>query len=244
MNNVLHDDSKNIALCETYLTEEQIEKVNRLKYATGADPVIRAQDATKDAIETLLVENLTDRWYMVTYFWRHEDSSTAIEIPLRAQNIDGVCKITNIIPIWNGSRYGDELLSCGSNMTTAIGQTSEHTFIKSFYNVYLTQYCKMPKDLDSKLSFLRQQNLSRKALEEFKSAELEHIKDGLVGYDLLIDNFDFDPLWNHSVDLKHIGGNDFQFTYQVGSKVYTIVITLKQGINGFVIDGLKVFNNK
>ena len=38
------------------MTEELLAKLQRLGYATGGDPIIRAQDANKDVIETLCVK--------------------------------------------------------------------------------------------------------------------------------------------------------------------------------------------
>lgn len=238
LNNFLQDDSKNVVLCEIYLTEELIYKVDRLTSATGADPIIRGQDATKDAIETLSVEELGDDWYLVKYLFRKGDKNTLVEIPLKAQNVNGKCKITYITPIWNDSQYGDKLLTCQGKGSNKIDQTSELQFIKSFYNAYISQYCAMPKDLSSKLSSLRQHYLSPAALAQFKSAESENLKDGLAGYDMLIDNFDFDCLWYWSLEITHLNGSNYQITYNTGNQIHKTVITIKKQGNNYLIDRL------
>lgn len=64
LENVLHDNSRNEELsCKSYLTEEFLKKVDRLINATNVDPLIRAQDASLDAIETLKIEPLT--WFAI-----------------------------------------------------------------------------------------------------------------------------------------------------------------------------------
>lgn len=60
----MHDNSRNEELsCKSYLTEEFLKKVDRLINATNVDPLIRAQDASLDAIETLKIEPLT--WFAI-----------------------------------------------------------------------------------------------------------------------------------------------------------------------------------
>ncbi|MEG1586517.1 MAG: hypothetical protein RR346_06555 [Bacteroidales bacterium] len=113
MENMLQHNSKNELLLKKYLSEGLLEKVTRVINATGSDPIIRAQDINSDAIETLSIKCLSKNWYMVSYYWNKKDDDTLIEVPINVQNIDGHCKITYITPIWNGSRYGDDLISCG-----------------------------------------------------------------------------------------------------------------------------------
>lgn len=238
LTNVLQDDFKNTDLCKAYLTEGLIEKVDRLINATGIDPILRAQDTNRDAIETLSVEELTNDWYLVKYFWKKGDANSIIEIPLKAQDVNGVCKITYITPIWNKLQYGDELLTCKDGKIGKIDQTSPLSFLKSFYNAYVSEYCDMPEGLNAKLSSLRSRYLSNKALEQFKNAESENLKDGLAGYDRLIDNFDFDCLWCKTIQFTHLNGDDYQMTYQVAKKTYKVGITLKKKGNSFLIDGL------
>lgn len=238
LNNILQNGSDGIALCDTYLTEELISKVDRLKYATGADPIIRAQDVNKDVVATLSVEDLANDWYMVKYFWKKGDNRTLTEIPVKAQNINGYCKITYITPVWNGTNYGDKVLTCRNKNADAINQTSELSFLKSFYATYISEYCDMPKELNIKLSALRSLYLSQNALQQFEKAALENAGDGLVGYDLLIDNFDFDCLWCQSVEITHLQENNYQIAYQVGNKVYKVVVTIKKKDNNYLIDKL------
>lgn len=240
LTNVLHDSSNNEVLCEKYLTEELLAKVQRLINATGANPIIQAQDVNIDAIKTLDVKRLSDDWYLVSFLQNKGDSSTLTKIPLKAQNIDGNCKITYITPVWNGLKYGDELLSCGTKGANKIDQTSERLFLESFYNAYVRVYCTMSKDLNVQLSSLRLNNLSQNALGQFKHAELDNLKDGLNGYDILIDNFDFDNLWYKSVKITRLSNSHYQMTYLVGGKIYKITVSTKKRDNKYLIDSLIV----
>lgn len=234
---VLHDDSKNETLCRTYLTDGLAAKVQRMRNATGADPIIRAQDVNTDAIETIAVKQLAKDWYLVSYLWNKEDSTTLTEIPLKAQNIGGKCKITYITPIANGSQYGDEWLSCCEDkQANKINQGSAESFLESFYKAYVATYCCMDKNISVPLSSLRLNNLSQKALEQFKNAESENLKDGLSGYDLLIDNFDFDCMWCKSLRISRLKDNDFQIAYQAGNKTYKIDVTITSLNNRYLID--------
>lgn len=237
MMNLLKNDSNNIALCKMYLTDGLLTKVQRMVNTSGVDPIIRSQDVNDDAIRTLNVRNIADSWYMVSYLWNEKDSTTVIKIPLKVENVGGKCKIAYITPVQNGVQYGDELLSYCENMKACkIDEASEKTFVESFYKVYIASYCTMCKDVNAKLSTLRLSNLSHTALEQFAKAELENQKDGFNGYDLLINNFDFDCMWCKSLKFAQLGNDDFQISYQVGSKIYKIIVTIKKQNNRYLID--------
>ena len=69
---------------------------------------------------------------------------------------------------------------------------------------------------------------------------LENQKDGFNGYDLLINNFDFDCMWCKSFKINQLGDNVFQITYQPGSKTYKIIITIKKQNNRYLIDKISL----
>ena len=200
------------------LTDEMINKRERLINATNINPIIRAQDINDDAIETLSVRELSDDWYMVQYQWKKGDNNTTTEIPIKVKRIDGQCKITYITPIWNGNKYGDELLIGCKDSYNEVNNSSELSFIKSFYTLYVSEYCNMSKDLDDKLLALRQQYLSAIALEQYNDAAREEMKDYREGYDLLINGFDFDCTWCNSLAFKRLKENTYKITYNKNTK--------------------------
>lgn len=237
--NVLNGNSNNEALCKKYLTEGLAAKIQRMINTSGVDPIIRSQDVNADAIKTLAVRTIVSDWYMVSYLWNEKDSTTLTEIPLKAQSIDGKCKIVYITPVENGVQYGDEMLSCCENMSASkIDETSGKSFIESFYKVYLAFYCAMSKDTDAKLSSLRLSNLSPTALQQFKKAESENQEDGLYGYDLLINNFYFDCMWFNSLKFVQLSNDNYQITYQAGVKIYKINIKIEYENGKYLINNI------
>lgn len=236
LNNILNNPSKNEALCRACMTEELIAKMERVGYATGADPVIRAQDANQDALETLTVKELGNDWYLVTYLWEKRDDRTLTQIPVKAHEADGRCRITYITPEWSGSRYGDELLPGPQRCHKRVDQTSEQSFLESFYDAYTAAYCAMPADLEAELAALRERSLSQRALAQFGEAETENEADGWVGYDRLIGHYDFDCVWRPSLRVTPAGDHRYRITYQVGGKTYTILISVQRSGDGYRID--------
>lgn len=238
MRNLLQD-VPNAALCTSYLTEGLIARVGRIANATGADAIVRAQDMNEDAIATLSVEPLGGDWYLVRYYWRKGDTSSAVEIPLKTQEIDGECRISYITPVWHGSRYGDELTACASAAGAKIDRTSAESFLKSFYDLYLAAYCAMPKDLEARLAALRAGSLSQQAAAQFAEAAEENLRDGLCGYDALIDQFDFDCLWRQSLEITHAGGSRYRVAYCAGNEMHEIVLTVEKSADGYLIGGIE-----
>ena len=94
--------------------------------------------------------------------------------------------------------------------------------IKTFYTSYMMNLLKNDSN-----------NI---ALCKMSKAELENQKDGFNGYDLLINNFDFDCMWCKSLKFVQLGNDDFQISYQVGSKTYEIIVTIKKQNNRYLID--------
>ena len=225
MANILNVDSTNETLCRKYLTEEMAAKLQRMRNATGGDPIIRAQDMNSDAIKTLNVREIADDWYMVSYLWNEKDSASLVEIPLKVGYVNEKCKIKYITPIENDSQYGDEWLTGFENTVSyKIDSSSGESLLESFYKLYLATYCSMCSDLNSKLQSLRLSHLSHTALEQFKKVELENLQDGFEGYDLLITNFDFDSMWFHSLKVVPLETDNYQVTYQAGKYTHQINI--------------------
>lgn len=92
--------------------------------------------------------------------------------------------------------------------------------------------------MNVKLSALRLSNLSQTALEQFKKVELEKLDDGLNGYDLLINNFDFDCIWCKSFKFLQLSNDNYQITYQVGVKIHKINIKIKYQDGRYLINNI------
>lgn len=236
LSNVLHGSDGNDALCVRYFTRELCAKVERMGNATGADPVIRAQDASEDALATLSVEALDDDWYMVKFLWDGSDPTTAHEIPVRARRIEGSCRIDYITPPWHGSRYGDELLAVGA--VAPIDGSEARAFLASFYDNYTALYCGMPEDLSARLAALRGRYLTPQAAALFAQAERENRLDGRNGYDLLIGDFDFDCLWRQTLVAEPLEGDRYRIIYRAQECERRIDVTLRRDGDEYRIDGM------
>jgi len=98
--NILHSKSteSNSLLMKKYLTKGLIAKVNRMIAATDADPIIRAQDFTEEAIKTLRVKHLNKNWYMLSYTFAAFNGTTETNIPLRVIKTNNRYMIDYITP--------------------------------------------------------------------------------------------------------------------------------------------------
>lgn len=209
-----------------YMTPELIGKLSRLSTATGADPVIRAQDFNEKAIETLDVKPLKEDWYMVSYSSSDTNGKKQVFIPLRVNLVGERYLIDYITPDWSNLMYGNHLL-CSKSVSQVNDTSTPLLLLKTFYETYLTEYCNMPVDLEHHLETLRGKYCTEEALQQFRTAADTYKADGAMGYDLLIDYFDFDSLWLPSVTFTLVGEDVYQMSYSRGSISKPIVVFLK-----------------
>ncbi len=223
--NLLSDNSFPDPLIKKHLAKSLIEKTSRMRTATGADPIIRAQDVQQDIIETLNARHLDKNWYMASYTCDYSHTN----IPLRITQINGQYLIDYITPIWNGSSYGDSLLF-DHPVPETIDASAPLSLLETFYAAYMMEYCSMPEDLVLRLVALREKHLTTNALSQFKAAANKYKLDGSMGYDLLIDYFDFDRLWLSSVKFIQLDENTYQICYTKWETPCTIELkVIKQG---------------
>lgn len=240
MTNGLLGQQSNDLIKKQYLTKRLNEKIDRVTLATGADPVVRAQDFSKTAIETLRVRYLYDDWFMVDYKWSANDDAIYREIPLKVIQIEGRSLIDYITPEWNNTLYGDSLL-CFNMELQPIDNSSPLTLLNTFYSVYIYEYCSMPENLTERLAALRKKYFTSNALAQFEESFNESKSDGYPNYDLLIDYFDFDCLWIPTITFTQLDEDTYQMGY-LRWKDYPVVIvvgiTEKDG--EYKIDSIRV----
>ncbi len=237
---LLSDNSSPDSLIKKYLTKRLIEKVRRIRTATGADPIVRAQDFIKDMVETLKFNHLYNNWYLVGYRYSSRGGQDTVHtnIPLRVTKTDGRYMIDYITPVWNGSLYGDSLLF-DHPVPQAIDASAPLLLLKTFYAAYTMEYCSMPEDLMPRLDVLRKKYLTPNALSQFEAAANESKQDGQVGYDLLIDYFDFDRLWLPSVKFTQLEDEDtYQMCYMRGETLCTIKLKVTRQAKQYQIDSI------
>ncbi len=237
---VLSDISSNDSLMEKCLTKSLVEKVERMRTAIGADPVIRAQDFREDMVGTLKFKHLDNNWYMVgySYTWFGDKDTVHTNIPLRVTQVDGRYMIDYITPVWNGSLYGDSLL-LDDPVQQTINASAPLSLLKTFYAAYTMAYCSIPEELITQLAALRATHLTPKALAQFEAAANERKQDGQVGYDLLIDYFDFDRLWLSSVKVTQLEDEDtYQMCYTRGETLCAIKLKITKQDKQYRIDSV------
>lgn len=218
------NDGANNSLLRAHLTERLIAKVGRMKSAIQADPIIRAQDFSEEAIKTLQVKHLDKNWYMVSYAWT-TDNEKRTYIPLRVNKIKGRYMIDYITPEWNDTMYGDSIL-CDYPTHQSVDASTPLSLLKTFYAAYTMKYCSMPLDLTRQLNALRTKYCTQKALSQFHAAIDRNDMDYGLGYDLLIGYFDFDRLWIHSMTYTQLNNDTYQMCYTKWKNAVT-TITLK-----------------
>lgn len=246
MTNVLNDSiSQNTALCQQYMTEAMRAKVARQAKVADTDPIIRTQTMTQDAIESLEVESKRGVLYQVSYQSNKADTSTVMNIPLCAIKVHGQCRIVYITPPANGTQgrggWSPERLR---GLDYGIDQSSAAAFIRSFYVAYSWIYYDRPLTLSEELAEMRTRHLSAKALAQFAQAEAAHREDGHSGYDLLINQYDFDPMWAPifplSTDFDNPENDTFTVSYKLGETKCEFTVTVKKEGDKYVIDGVKM----
>ncbi len=221
---------------QRYLTKRLIDKLQRVGSATDSDPIIRAQDFISENLHTLLIIPLREDWFKVHYKVTYDKSS--VDIPLKIIKSHNQYKIDYLTPEWNGTLYGDSLLT-DIPITIPIDTVDPLLFLKTFYEAYCSEYGNMPEGLTSRLRRLKTQFCTEKALEQFEKAVKEQKQDGRPGYDLLIDNFDFDKMWLPSITYKQINEKEYEVFYKGNQPSTTIRLDIIKQRNCYRINGIK-----
>jgi hypothetical protein len=234
---ILSNRSSNDSLVRKFLTKNLIEKVDRMRAAMNADPIIRAQDFREDVIETIKVKHLEGNWYEVSYDWAIGNKVSHTVIPLRVTKTEGHYMINYITPHWNGSLYGDSLLYDHPEPQD-IDASAPISLLKTFYMAYTMAYCSMPENLNLQLATLRTGYLTPNALAQFESAVNESNLDGYLNYDLLIDGFDFDRLWIPSIKFTQLDKDTYQICYMKHNASYIIKFKIIRQGKEYRIDSI------
>lgn len=197
-----------------FMTEGLMEKMGRVTVSTGAVAVLRAQDTGDDMLESLNVRPLQGNWYMVSYTANPGmEYGRTTNIPVRVCLQGGRCMLDYITPDWHDELYGDSLIGDSLHIPP-VKMASPQEFVRSFYDAYTMLYASMPAGLEKRLEAIRREYLTDKALKLFESTRNDNRKRyGSPGYDALIDGFDFDNLWRHTLKVVPQENNTFQVTY-------------------------------
>ncbi|MEG1586518.1 MAG: hypothetical protein RR346_06560 [Bacteroidales bacterium] len=64
--------------------------------------------------------------------------------------------------------------------------------------------------------------------------------DGYSGYDLLIDNYDYDKTWSMSLNFERLNDMDYLISYRGNGKNHKIAISIIKDGNRYMINNIKV----
>ncbi len=194
-------------------------------------------------LKTVKAEHLEDDWYMVSYCWDSNESSLVSQIPLKAYLKDKKLQISYIPHSCNETKYGDNLLGCPARREISdISQEGAREFLESFYDVYLYNYCSMSLNLYPNLKKLRENYFTQNAQADFKKAEDDYLIDHIEGFDLLVDDFDFDPMWYKSLEITDLGANGYKVSFSKGNYIENIIFTISKSQQGYMINSIEATN--
>lgn len=230
-NNVWARQVKPGIVLKKYLTPGLNEKLN----STGFDALFGG--VPYDAQLPEKVENLGGGWYRTV--WNDGLGGKAIA-NLKAEMVDESFKITYVSP---DDRWGDEMIAPKDEEVPQVDDTSSaKEFVETFYDAYLYWYCQYPKDLESKLSDLRNKYLSEYARSHYEYV-LTYTDGGISGYDLLISARDFEYISLETVEVEQLSDeNQFLVTYRPNAPEndwlnFTYVEVEKNSDGRYVISG-------
>lgn len=229
-------------MLDKFLTPEMQKKRGRLVDATGADPILRAQDVPQHGRETLTCRHLESDWFEVayrTFDWGVQDTVT-IRIPVRTkEDKKGKVRINYIVPEWGGSRYGDYLFDIQPQKVT--DQLDARTLVETFFKAYVYPYATMSPSLEQDLGQLRKRYCTPFLQKKYTAIKQEYLKDSETT-DPLIDCADFDIFWYPSIRIDPIDSITFQIGYDTDSakgwsKEIKVKVTQEKGL--FLLSDIK-----
>jgi hypothetical protein len=222
-----------MALEKEYLTKNMRDKCIRVSSVNDINVFLRAQDYTDYALQTLSCRHLEGLWYEISYrFYEH---SEIVRIPLRLDNLSREPRITYVVPLWGGQEYGDSLFQV---TPVKIEDDEPDSFLRTFYQVYTNLYVIMPDTLDIGLSHLREMYCTSDFKMQFDSLKQYYKEyDGILTYDALVDNSDFDAFWKSSLGVERKDSLQYQVSYKMDkSWEKSFLVYLKKEGGGYKID--------
>ena len=208
--NILENkDKANDALKGEYFLPVLIGEVEEMAERSNADNVIRAQDASKEMLNSLEVHSLGNDWYMISYktVWRNA------EIPVKVTHLNGKRLIEYIIPDTIGNKYGDEYIDRNVNADdVAVGVKT----LESFYNQYISNQL---ENKDEANVPLRSEYIVPELLEQIPALNERS------GFDLIINAQDVNKKMLNSLKVESLGKPDwYMVTYSWNGKDETAIV--------------------
>lgn len=208
--NILENkDKANNALMGEYFLPVLIGEVEEMSECSGADNVIRAQDASKEMLNTLEVNSLGNDWYMVSY----KTAWCNTEIPVKVTHRNGKRLMEYIMPETMGGKYGDEYI----NKNVKANDIAEGVkTLESFYNQYISNQL---ENKDEANVPLRSGYIVLELLEQIPALNERS------GFDLILNAQDVNKKMLNSLKVESLGKPDwYMVTYSWNGKDETAIV--------------------
>ena len=210
-------------LVQQFLTKEMQAKMGRLVCATGANPLLRAQDVSAYGRQSLRCKHLEDDWYMVSYQWGEMDS-VGIHIPLKiVKDAKGQPRIGYVTPEYAGDGYGNKIFDVSA--VDVKDNKDAHTFVETFFKAYVYPYVIMTPSLEQDLARLRQTYFTADMQKKYVTM-LQMFLEDANPIDPLIGCADFDAFWYGSLKVESIGSNLFTVWYNTGGGIVRVKLAV------------------
>ena len=219
-------------LTRQMLTPEAYEKVKRATRATDCNQILRAQDYSNDGKNTVKCRHLGANWYEVSY--QFASNEEPVFIPLRVEYGASHPRIDYIVPEWGGRQWGDAMFDV-PKVEVERGKDAL-TFVSTFYKRYVYPYATNSSTLDSDRKELCKQFCTQELCDNIEQASVNHgNEDGIDGFDVIINDHDFDALWFAELAFSSIDENKVQVSFH---DYHNLVVTVSGKKGSFRINSI------
>lgn len=211
------------SLAKSFLTDGMYDRLHRAGSFVDCDILIRAQDGSEMASQTVSCRHLDGEWYEASWKFLWSDSMTYVPLRVIRDKSSNKVKICYVVPEWGGREFGDDLLKFPS--VRVKDDVDALTFVKTFYERYVGLYVTMPSSLSEDLEKMRREYCTQEVLRMFGQAREEMAVDAVFEYDLLIGNTDFDVFKSRSLRFQQQDAHTIMVCYD---HVQVVVSVQKQ----------------
>ena len=231
------EDETAETLVQQFLTKEMQAKMGRLVDATGANPLLRAQDVSAFGRQSLRCRHLEEDWYMVSYQWSESDS-VGIHIPLKiVKEVKGEPRIGYVTPEYARVSYGDQIFDIPA--VDVKDDKDADMFVETFFKAYVYPYVMMTPSLEQDLARLRQTYFTADMQKKYANMSQMFLEDANP-IDPLVGCADFDAFWYSSLKVESIGSNLFTVSYNTGNSIIRVKLAVTHNNGAYCICDLNL----
>lgn len=234
-------DQRADSLLRRHCTEAFYEKLQRMIEDTDGNPLLRAQDYTDHALQTLQTRPLGDEWYEASWQWQ-PGSARGERIPLRLEHKGGEWHVAYVTPYAYGAACSDTLFFQPGESPYSVQPGAAPTdFLRSFVQSYAAIYATLQPHTAKRTATLRKAWLTDEAQADFRQAAQAQADEGWPDYDLLIAGFDCDRPDIGQIRIDSV--SNLLFTVQFPRRSEHLHVQLTPVSGSYRISSLKASND-